>query len=117
MSLYQEVRPDDFKDMVGNSSVVGGLRVMIKKPPKSRTHCILFKGPSGCGKTTFARILAKQFGSVGNSVFEYNAANTNGIATVREIANSAHTIGLGGKVKTYIFDESHELQEKHRKLS
>ena len=112
MSLYQEVRPDDFKDMVGNSSVVGGLRVMVKKPPKSRTHCILFKGPSGCGKTTFARILAKCFGSSGDSVFEYNSANTNGIATVREIANTACVMGFGGKVKTYIFDESHEFQPK-----
>lgn len=113
MSLYQEVRPDSLKDIVGNSSTIGGLNSLIRKPSSARNHAILLKGPSGCGKTTIARILAKEFGSTADSTFEYNAANTNGIETVREVARTAHlTAGFGSKVKTYIFDESHELTGK-----
>jgi len=112
MSLYQEVRPDNFADIVGNSTTVGALLSMVRKPPDSRPHAILFKGPYGCGKTTLARILAKEFGSDGSSTIKVSANNTNGIETVREINNNAHLMGLGGMAKTYIIDESHELTNR-----
>ena len=109
MSLYQEVRPDNFDDIVGNSVTIGGLRSMLRKPAESRSHTIMLKGPYGCGKTTIARILAKEFGSDEGSTIKISANNTNGIETVREISNNAHLMGLGGMAKTYIIDESHEL--------
>jgi len=109
MSLYQTVRPDDLDEITGNSIVVGGLRNILRKPADSRPHTILLRGPSGCGKTTIARILANEFGSNEDSVFELNAANTNGVDTVRELDKTAHLLGLGGHAKTYIIDESHEL--------
>ena len=109
MALYQEIRPENFDDIVGNSSIIGALRTMIRKPPKSRSHCYLLKGPYGCGKTTIARILAGELGSDESSMIKISANNTNGIDTVREISVNAHLIGLGGKAKTYIIDESHEL--------
>ena len=107
--LYQEIRPENFDDIVGNSSTIGALRTMVRKPPKSRSHCYLLKGPYGCGKTTIARILAVEFGSDESSTIKISANNTNGIETVREISSNAHLMGLGGKAKTYIIDESHEL--------
>jgi len=112
MSLYQEIRPDNFDDVVGNSATIGALRSMLRKPATSRSHAILIKGPSGCGKTTIARILANEFGSNEDSTIELNAANTNGIDTIRKIDRNAYLIGLGGLNKTYIFDESHELTGK-----
>lgn len=112
MSLYQTVRPDKLEDIVGNSSTVGALKNMLRKPLDSRPHTVLLKGPSGCGKTTIARILAKEFESTESSIFELNAANTNGISTIREVANNAFLSALGGGSKTYIFDESHELTGK-----
>lgn len=107
--LYQTVRPQNLSEIVGNSVTVGALRTMLRKPSEERPHTILLKGPSGCGKTTVARILAKEFGSIDLSTIELNAANTRGIDTIREISGSAFLIGLGGKSKTYIFDESHQL--------
>jgi DNA polymerase III gamma/tau subunit len=112
MSLYQEMRPDNLDDIVGNSTTIGGLVSMMRKPADSRPHAILLKGPNGCGKTTIARILAKEFGSDEGSTIRISANNTNGIETVREINNNAHLVGLGGGAKTYIIDESHELTNR-----
>ncbi len=109
MSLYQELRPNNFEDIVGNSITIGALRSMVRKLPESRPHAILIKGPYGCGKTTIARILAMEFGSDESSTIKISANNTNGIETVREISKNAHLMGLGGTAKTYIIDESHEL--------
>jgi len=112
MSLYQEIRPTNFKDVVGNSEAVGAFMAMLRKPVDARPHAILLKGPSGCGKTTIARILAKEFGAPLESIFELNAANTNGVATVRGIAENAPLVGFGGGAKVYIFDECHEFSGK-----
>lgn len=105
MSLYQEIRPATFKDIVGNSAVVGSFMAMLRQPADHQPHAILLKGPTGCGKTTIARILAKEFGALSESVREINAANTSGIATVRDIAENAPMVGFGGGPKVYIFDE------------
>jgi len=112
MSLYQEVRPKTLDEIVGNQVTVGALKKMIRQRPEKRPHAILLKGPSGCGKTTIARILAKEFGSNDLSIIEINAANTRGIETTREIAEQAHLVPMGGKAKTYIFDESHQLTQQ-----
>jgi DNA polymerase-3 subunit gamma/tau len=112
MSLYQEVRPDNFKDIVGNSEVVGAFVSMLRQPAEAQPHAILLKGPSGCGKTTIARILAKEFGASLDAIFELNAANTSGVATIRSVAENAPLLNFGGGPKVYIFDECHEFSGK-----
>jgi len=109
MGLYQSVRPNEWKDVVGNNGVVGSLRGLVKRTPEDRPHCILLKGPKGCGKTTMARILAREFGAEPNEIFEYNAANTRGIDTIREVVSNMKLSAFGGGAKCYIFDESHQL--------
>jgi len=106
--LYQEVRPDSLGKIVGNASTLSSLIKMLQQPENKRPHAILLKGPSGCGKTTVARILAKEFGSTELTTIELNGANTRGIDTIREIASNIHLSGIGGSVKTYILDESHQ---------
>lgn len=109
MGLYQEIRPKDWKDVVGNNKVIGSLKNLVKREPKKRPHSIMLIGPKGCGKTTLARILAKEFGANSNNIFEYNAANTRGIDTIREVVTNLNMSAMGGGAKCYIFDESHQL--------
>ena len=109
MSLYQKVRPKSLTGVIGNDSLKMALGLMLREPSDKRNHAVLFKGPSGCGKTTLALILASEFGSDDQSTMVYNAANTRGIDTVREVQTQANFVGFGGKAKTYIFDESHQL--------
>ncbi len=107
VGLYQELRPSTLAEFFGNEHLIKALEKMLQS--RTRPHAILFFGPSGCGKTTLGRIIAHAFGSDDYSILEYNAANTNGIATVREIASNVGLSTLGGKPKTYIIDECHEL--------
>jgi len=107
--LYQNARPSELDEMVGNQFIIGGLKAMLRNPPESRPHTILLKGEPGCGKTTIARILASEFGSTNENTLEYNAANTGGVDAIREIAKETQLTGWNGEPKTYIIDESHQL--------
>jgi len=112
MGLYQEVRPDNFNEVVGNVSTVKALKTFTlsnKIETRKKKKVILLFGPSGCGKTTLGRIAAKALGATEDSIFELNAANTRGIEDVREIARTADLSTLGAGHKAYIIDESHQL--------
>ena len=110
--LYQAIRPSSFEEMIGNEAVVTALKKIIECPAELRPHAFLFAGSSGCGKTTLARIVAKALGCSDMDLRELNAANTNGIQTVRDVVASASLAPMEGPCKVIIFDESHELTGK-----
>ena len=109
--LYQEIRPAKLDQVRGNKAAIAALKAAVASNAKDRAHAFLFHGPSGCGKTTLARILAMEFGAVPNmSVFEYNAASSRGIDTIRELESYANIGVLGsGKARAVILDECHKL--------
>jgi len=106
-SLYNEVRPKKFSDVVGQDAVIAKLKSQGKagKIP----HAMLFHGPSGTGKTTLAMIVASALGCRGLDLQVINAAATRGIDTVRSLLAGANAAPLYGKCRVIIFDEAHRL--------
>ena len=109
MSLYNEIRPQSFNEVVGNEAVIKSLEKIVKQKPEKRPHAFLFSGPSGCGKTTLSRILAKEFGCSDIDFSELNVANTRGIDTIREVIDTANVYPMGGECRIFVFDEAHQL--------
>ena len=101
--LYQDLRPQDWDEMVGNRSVVKSLKKLFES--NNHPHAYLFSGPSGCGKTTLARILASKVECHPTEFWEINAANSRGIDTIREIAAKSTIPPLYGKSRVVLLDE------------
>jgi len=102
--LYRRYRPQSFKGVVGQPEAV---KVMSGWIANGNTpHAVLFVGGSGVGKTSLSRILAKKLGcEPPRDLVEINAADFNGIDTVREIRQQASYPSLGGGNRCWIIDE------------
>ncbi len=107
MPLHIDYRPRTLDEVIGNDDVRESIKSVFGR--EDRPHTFLFIGPSGCGKTTMGRIIAKMAGCSNYDFKEYNAANTRGIETIREISQTCHYAGMESKVKVYLIDECHQL--------
>lgn len=110
MELYREHRPDNLDDVIGQPDAVRIVRMAFKK--KKVAHSWLLMGDSGVGKTTTARIIADMLGCDKSDFFEYNAADFNGIDSIREIRSRMQFSGLSKKkTRVYLLDEMHQLSK------
>jgi|2_EtaG_2_1085320.scaffolds.fasta_scaffold01430_8 DNA polymerase-3 subunit gamma/tau len=108
MPLHTTYRPKTLKEFFGNDAIVKSLKSVLDRK-KDKPHSFLFTGPSGCGKTTLARILKHELKCDDMDFYSYNAANTRGIDTIREINEKKSFRPMSGKIKIYMLEECHQI--------
>jgi len=109
MNFTRKYRPSSFDEFSGNKSAVASIQSVLSKPADDIPRAWLLTGDSGCGKTTMARIIAKELNCDESCFFEYNAANTRGIDTIREVNTNSKFSPMAGDTKVYLFDEAHMI--------
>ena len=104
MTLPTNYRPENLDEFQGNKALIRSLRSVLDRdddiPP-----AFLFSGPSGCGKSTLARIIKNMLNITNINYHFYNASNTRGIDTIRDIIDNAPYFGIAGGKKLYVFEE------------
>src|SRR3989344_1354554 len=126
IALYRKYRPQSFREVVGQETVVTTLQNAVKANIIS--HAYLFSGSKGSGKTTLARILSKAVNCqnakngepCNNCSFceeinharsmdfvEIDAASNRGINEVRDLKESIRFAPSQMKYKVFVIDEAH----------
>lgn len=107
MPLHTDYRPKTIEDIVGNETAIESLASVLNRediPPS-----FFFTGLPGGGKTTLARIIKEHLSISDMDFYEYNAANTRGIDTIRQIAENCQLSPMGGDKKLYLLDECAQI--------
>jgi len=108
MPLQVTHRPKSLDDIIGNEAAIESLGSVLSReedvPPS-----FFFTGLPGGGKTTLARIIKEHLNISDMDFYEYNAANTRGIDTIRQIANNCQLAPMGGDKKLYLLDEAAQI--------
>ncbi len=108
--LYRKYRPSNFKEVIGQDSVVKALKGAIESG--AIAHAYLFAGSRGIGKTSIARIFASAIGTSANDIYEIDAASNRGIDDIRALRDAVATLPFESKYKVYIIDEVHMLTKE-----
>lgn len=128
--IYNEERPSNFDQMIGQELVVENIRNQSK-----RDHffpVFILCGQYGSGKTTMARLIAmaancEHKDENGNpcgecasckavmehsadGIIEIDGASNNGVDNIRKLLNQAITVGVFKK-KIFVIDEAHMLSK------
>lgn len=107
-NLAATYRPQRLDDVVGQEQAKTVLRAHLASKPKSG---YLFVGNAGCGKTTCARIFAYELNHGKTNVVEINAADANGVDTVRQIIEDAKKKPIGTPYRIFVLDEVHMFSQ------
>lgn len=106
-ALHIKYRPDTLDKVIGQGHIIDSLKATLEDNDQ---QAFLFEGPSGTGKTTLARIVAQTLGC--DEIIEIDAASHTGVDAMREIAQRANYVTLGGGGKAFIVDECHRLSRQ-----
>jgi DNA polymerase-3 subunit gamma/tau len=127
-ALARKWRPQTFRDIIGQESVVRTIQNAIEQ--QRVHHAYLFSGVRGVGKTTAARIFAKAINCVKGptaepcnecsicreitegidlDVLEIDAATYTGVDNVRELRDITQFQPARDRKRIFIIDEAHML--------
>lgn len=115
MAWYNTYRPQSFKEVIGQTTVIDVLQKSLQKGVVK--HAYLFSGSKGIGKTTIARIFAVELAQAQakpeNSIdiIELDAASHTGIDDIRILIESSTTPPISAPYKVFIIDEVHMLSK------
>jgi len=107
MTLNVDYRPQSLDEVVGNEAGVESLRSKLKSEDVPKSY--FFTGDPGCGKTTLAYVIKEELEISDLDFHEYNAANTRGIDTIREIISNIDQAPIDGTRRLYLLDEAHQI--------
>lgn len=131
LPLFRKYRPQSFKDVVGQESLVKALSNAIELGRIANAY--LFCGPRGTGKTSTARIFAKSLNcangstlepcqtcpscvditnATGLDVIEIDAASNRGVQDAKDLISQVQYAPINGKYKIFIIDEVHMLSNE-----
>lgn len=108
-SIGVRIKARGFQQIVGNKDTINKLIEAIKN--NSLPSALVFHGPSGCGKTSLGICLAEELNIKTPNFFRYDAANTKGIDTAREIVDKAKSPSIFSGYKMFLIDETHQLRK------
>ncbi len=127
-ALARKYRPQSFRDIIGQETLVRTLQNAIEQ--KRIHHAYLFSGVRGVGKTTAARILAKALNCIKGptsepcnqcsmcveitegidlDVREIDAATYTGVDNIRELREVTQFQPARDRYRIFIIDEAHML--------
>jgi replication-associated recombination protein RarA len=108
MRLYEQYRPSDLSQVLGQPKAVAACQSLIARKALGG-QAVWISGMSGTGKTTLARILAKAAGGTNVTTTEYDSADRVGQA---ELDNMTREFGLRSLygARVWIINEAHGLR-------
>lgn len=111
MAWFEELKPSDWSEIVGNNEVRQGFLMWLQKwnPRQGKKAAILF-GPAGVGKTITAELAAKK---LNYNLIELNASDVRtGERLVESLFPAMRSIPLTGKRNLILLDEIDGLNQR-----
>lgn len=110
-ALDEKYRPKNLCDVIGNETVITGLRGIIKS--KKFPPAIALFGPPSAGKTTLSRAFSSDvLGDLGVSSPDYqyvNVGDNRTIEDIRQLVSNSKLSPLGGVRRIIHLDECHAI--------
>ncbi len=111
-ALHITHRPQELSDVAGQKGAIATIESIMNREIANIPQAWLLQGPPGTGKTTLSRIIIDLLGIEPFNFSEYNAANTRGVDTIRNVARNAAMMPMGGGRQAFLFDEAHMLTKE-----
>lgn len=109
-ALFEEFRPDDWSQLIGQDKVKRRIDALRPRGLSGRAYWI--SGPSGCGKTTTAYLIAREVADFNSwSVQEFDGRDVSP-DMLHDLERDLRFYGMGSKTgRAVIVNEAHHLRE------